>query len=76
MYKKILYACINIYCENTRLKACISEKYNLLICPNVLSKVFLWNQCSADKSFQCLYMYIKLKELSLTLARQKYNWTV
>ena len=27
-------------------------------CQNVLSKVFLSNQFSADKSFQCLYMYI------------------
>ena len=47
-----------------------------LICQNVLSKVFLSIQWSADKSFQCLYMYIELKELSLKLACQKCNWTI
>ena len=28
------------------------------LCQNVPSKVFLSNQFSVDKSFQCLYMYI------------------
>jgi len=50
------------------LKACISEK-------DLFVKM-CYLHTSIDKSFQGLYMYIELKELSLTLACQKCNWTV